>query len=70
MKNLKNYIIIFIESQKTVFSKRKGECAMMYIIHYVDDKHKKHITFVRSFRDVQFLRDRFGEITVETYKIE
>lgn len=43
---------------------------MMYIIHYVDDKHKKHITFVRSFRDVQFLRDRFGEITVETYKIE
>ena len=42
---------------------------MMYIIHYVDDEHKKHITFVRSFRDVKFLRDRFGEIAVEICEI-
>ena len=43
---------------------------MMYIVHYFDDQHKQHITFVRSFKDVKFLQDRFGEVTVEAHKIE
>lgn len=40
---------------------------MMYIVHYFDDDHKQHITFVKSFKDVEFLKERFGEITVESY---
>lgn len=43
---------------------------MIYIVHYTDDQHRQHITFVRSFRDVEFLRDRFGEVTVEAHKVE
>lgn len=43
---------------------------MMYIVHYFDDQHKQHITFVRSFKDVKFLQDRFGEVTVEAHKVE
>ena len=43
---------------------------MMYIVHYVDDNNKQHITFVSSYKEVKFVRERFGEITVESYKIE
>lgn len=43
---------------------------MMYIVHYVDDNHVQHITFVTSYKDVKFIKERFGEITVESYKIE
>ena len=43
---------------------------MMYIVHYIDDQHKQHITFVRSCKDVEFLRDRFGEVTVEAHTVE
>ena len=43
---------------------------MMYIVHYVDDYSKQHITFVSSFKEVEFIRERFGEITVESYKIK
>ena len=43
---------------------------MMYIVHYFDDNHKQHMTFVKSFKDVEFLRDRFGEVTVESYPID
>ena len=42
---------------------------MMYIVYYVDDDKKKHMTFVKSYKDVKFLKDRFGEITIESYKI-
>ena len=42
---------------------------MMYIVYYVDDDHKHHMTFVKSYQEVNFLRDRFGEITVEAYKM-
>ena len=42
---------------------------MMYIVYYVDDFHKKHIAFVKSFKEVKFFRERFGEITVEPYKV-
>lgn len=42
---------------------------MVYIVYYVDDFHKKHIAFVKSFKEVKFFRERFGEITVEPYKV-
>ena len=43
---------------------------MMYIVYYLDDERKQHMTFVKSFKDVKFLQERFGEITVESYKIK
>ena len=43
---------------------------MMYIVHYFDDDHKQHMAFVKSFRDVEFLKERFGEVTVESYPID
>ena len=43
---------------------------MMYIVHYFDDNHRQHMTFVKTYKDVKFIRDRFGEITVETFKIK
>lgn len=43
---------------------------MMYIVHYLDDDNKQHITFVKTFKDVEFIRERFGEITVEAHKVE
>ena len=42
---------------------------MMYIVHYFDDQHKQHMTFVKTYNEVKFLEDRFGEITVESYKM-
>lgn len=42
---------------------------MIYIVYYKDDDNKKHMTFVKSFQDVKFLKDRFGEVTIESYKI-
>ncbi len=43
---------------------------MMYIVHYVDDNNTQHITFVSSYKEVNFIKERFGEITIESYKIE
>ena len=43
---------------------------MMYVVHYFDDDHKQHMAFVKSFRDVKFLKERFGEVTVESYPID
>ena len=43
---------------------------MMYIVHYFDDDNRQHITFVKTFKDVEFIRERFGEITVEAHKVE
>ena len=40
---------------------------MMYIVHYFDDDRRQHMTFVRTFREVEFLKERFGEVTVESY---
>ncbi len=42
---------------------------MMYVVHYFDDSHKQHMSFVKTFKEVMFLRERFGEVTVESYKI-
>ena len=41
---------------------------MMYIVYYVDDAHKEHMTFVNSIKDVLSLKDKFGEITVEALR--
>lgn len=43
---------------------------MVYVVHYFDDDHRQHMAFVRSFRDVEFLKERFGEVTVESYLID
>ena len=42
---------------------------MMYIVHYFDDNRKQHIAFVRTFREVNFIKERFGEVTIESYSI-
>lgn len=43
---------------------------MMYIVHYFDDSHKQHMAFVKSFREVTFIKDRFGEVTIESFCIK
>jgi len=30
-----------------------------FMVTYIDDFHKKHITFVTSMAEVDFIRDRF-----------
>lgn len=42
---------------------------MMYVVHYFDDNHKQHMSFVQTFKEVMFLKERFGEVTVESYKM-
>ena len=39
-----------------------------YMVKYVDDNKKKHITFVRSFSEVKFLEDRFCRVSYEILK--
>lgn len=43
---------------------------MMYIVHYVDDNHTQHITFVSSFKEIEFIKRRFGEVTIESYRVK
>lgn len=40
---------------------------MMFIVKYVDDFCKQHITFVTSMTEVNYIRQRFGinKVTVE-----
>lgn len=42
---------------------------MMYIVHYIDDDHVRHMTFVKTFKEVNFIRERFGNVTVESYRM-
>ena len=42
---------------------------MMYIVHYYDDNHRRHMSFVKSFKEVNFIKERFGEVTVESYPV-
>lgn len=42
---------------------------MMYIVYYVDDDHRQHLTFVKSFEEVRFIEERFGSVTIESYKV-
>lgn len=43
---------------------------MMYIVHYFDENYKEHTTFVKTFKDVENLKKRFGEVTVEAHKVK
>lgn len=36
-----------------------------YIVYYIDDLCKHHVTFVSSMTEVKFIKERFGNITVE-----
>jgi hypothetical protein len=42
---------------------------MMYVVYYVDDDKRRHMTFVRSYKDVEFIKERFGTVTVESYNM-
>lgn len=42
---------------------------MMYIVHYFDDNHKQHMAFVKTFREVNFIKERFGEVTIESFYV-
>ena len=43
----------------------KNVKTVMYMVTYKDDFNKKHITFVRTYSEVKFLEDRFGNIHFE-----
>lgn len=36
-----------------------------YLVKYVDDDNKNHITFVKGFSSIKFLENRFGNIFFE-----
>ena len=38
---------------------------VVYIVTYLDDENKKHITFVKGFSAVRFLEDRFDNVYFE-----
>lgn len=37
-----------------------------FMVTYIDDFHKKHITFVTSMAEVDFIRDRFTFVEMKT----
>lgn len=37
-----------------------------FMVVYIDDFYKKHMTFVTSMAEVDFIRDRFNLIEVQT----
>ena len=39
---------------------------VVYMVTYVDDDKKKHISFVKGFSSIRFLEDRFGTVQFET----
>ncbi len=41
---------------------------IVYMVTYKDDFNKKHITFVTSFSEIRFLKDRFEIIHYEQLK--
>ncbi len=43
---------------------------MIYIVYYVDSNNRKHITFVKSFKEVKSLKEKFTRITIKSYKVE
>ena len=38
---------------------------VVYMVIYQDDRNQKHMTFVKGYSSVKFLKDRFGEIYFE-----
>lgn len=44
---------------------------VVYMVIYLDDEKRKHMTFVKGFSAVKFLEERFGNIyfeRTETYQ--
>ena len=39
---------------------------IIFVVHYLDDFNKQHMAFVKTMREVRFIQDRFGHVTVET----
>ena len=37
----------------------------LFKVMYKDDRNKKHLTFVRTLKEVYFIRDRFLEVNYE-----
>mgnify|MGYP003290721685 CR=1 FL=1 len=37
----------------------------LFKVMYRDDRNKKHLTFVRTLKEVYFIRDRFLEVNYE-----
>ena len=42
---------------------------MIYVVYYYDDQYRKHMAFCKTMVEIKFLQDRFGEVTIESYKI-
>lgn len=36
-----------------------------YIVYYLDDFNQKHMAFVRTLSEVNFLKERFYEVSFE-----
>lgn len=43
---------------------------MMYVVYYVDDFKKRHMIFLKTFKEVQFIMDRFYDVTFNSYKVD
>lgn len=37
-----------------------------FMVVYIDDFYKKHMTFVTSMAEVDFIRDRFNLVEIQT----
>lgn len=38
-----------------------------YVVHYVDDFGKKHMTFVKTLKEIKFYQERFIKVSYETF---
>lgn len=44
---------------------RKGECDMIkYSVSYTDDFKMKHLTFIRTIEEFNFIKDRFSDAKI------
>ena len=41
---------------------------VVYMVTYIDDEKRKHITFVKGFSAVKFLEERFDNVYFEQVK--
>jgi len=46
----------------------KNVSVVIYMVTYRDDFRRKHITFVRHYSEVKFLKDRFNTVEWEVIK--
>lgn len=43
----------------------KNKKEVIYMVTYVDDDKRKHLSFIKGFSNVRFLEDRFENVTFE-----